>query len=221
LRIEFRAILFDLDGTLLDTLADIANAANAALRRLSMPTHSIDKYRYFVGDGAGCLAQRVLGPAGRDEKLLERCRKAIAEEYQKCWSENTRPYPGIPELLAELEARGVPMAVLSNKPHDSTRIVIEFFFPDSPFRIVRGARPGVPIKPDPTAALQIAAELNVEPQRVIYLGDTDTDMKTAVAAGMFAAGALWGFRTAGELTAAGARMLLKTPVEVATLLDGR
>jgi phosphoglycolate phosphatase len=113
------------------------------------------------------------------------------------------------------------MAVLSNKPHDSTRTVIEFFFPGNPFQIVRGARPGVPIKPDPTAALQIAAELHVEPQRVIYLGDTDTDMKTAVAAGMFAAGALWGFRTAGELTAAGARTLLKTPTEVAALLDSR
>ncbi len=221
LKIEFRAILFDLDGTLLDTLADIANAANAALRRLGLPTHSIDKYRYFVGDGAGCLAQRVLGQAGRDEKMLERCRQSIAEEYQKCWSENTRPYPGVPELLAEMEARGVPMAVLSNKPHDATATVIEFFFPGNPFRIVRGARPGVPIKPDPTAALQIAAELHVEPQRLIYLGDTDTDMKTAVAAGMFPAGALWGFRTADELSAAGARILLKTPAEVTTLLDGR
>ncbi len=206
MKIEFRAILFDLDGTLLDTLADIANAANAALRRLGLPTHSIDKYRYFVGDGAGCLAQRVLGEAGRDEKMLERCRQSIAEEYQKCWSENTRPYPGIAELLAELEARGVPMAVLSNKPHDATRTVIEFFFPGNPFQIVRGARPGVPIKPDPTAALQIAAELHVEPAHSIYLGDTDPDMKTAVAAGMFAAGA---------------RTLLKTPAEVTTLLDGR
>lgn len=219
--IEFHAILFDLDGTLLDTLADIANAANAALLRLNLPTHPVDKYRRFVDDGAGCLAQRVLGQAGGDEKTVERCRQIIAEEYQKCWADNTRPYPGMPELVAELSARGVPMAVLSNKPHDATMRVVEFFFPDKPFRVVRGARPGVPIKPDPAAALQIAAELRIEPQRFIYLGDTDTDMRTAVAAGMFAAGALWGFRTAEELCATGAQTLLKTPAEVITLLDGR
>jgi phosphoglycolate phosphatase len=186
-----------------------------------LPTHAIDKYRRFVGDGAGCLAQRVLGPAGEDEKLLERCRQTIAEEYQKCWADNTRPYPGITELLAEMETRGVPMAVLSNKPHDATMRVVEHYFSDKPFQIVRGARPGVPIKPDPTAAIQIAAELRIEPAQFIYLGDTDTDMKTAVAAGMFAAGALWGFRTADELTASGARTLLKTPTDIATLLDGR
>lgn len=220
-KIEFRAILFDLDGTLLDTLADIANAANAALTRMGLPTHSIDKYRRFVGDGAGCLARRVLGEAGRDEKMLEQCRQAIAEEYQKRWAENTRPYPGLPELLGELNARGVPMAVLSNKPHEATMTVVEFFFPGNPFRIVRGAQPGVPIKPDPTAALRIAAGLHVEPERFIFLGDTDTDMKTAVAAGMFGAGALWGFRTAEELAATGAQALLRTPAEVATLLDGR
>lgn len=125
------------------------------------------------------------------------------------------------ELLAELRDRGVPMAVLSNKPHDATLRVVEHFFPDEPFRIVRGARPGVPIKPDPTAAIQIAAELRIEPARFIYLGDTDTDMKTAVAAGMFAAGAVWGFRTAEELAASGARTLLKTPAEVAGFFDGR
>jgi phosphoglycolate phosphatase len=221
LSIEFHAILFDLDGTLLDSLADIAGAANAALRRLGLATHPIDQYRRFVGDGAGCLAQRVLGEAGRDEKILERCRQAIAEEYQTCWADHTRPYPGVPELLAELKARGVPMAVLSNKPHEATMMVVESFFPSNPFRVVRGARPGVPIKPDPTAALQIAADLHVEPQRFIYLGDTDTDMKTAVAAGMFAAGAIWGFRTAEELSATGARTLLETPAEIVPLLDGR
>jgi phosphoglycolate phosphatase len=221
LSIEFHAVLFDLDGTLLDSLADITSSANAALRRLGLPTHSIDEYRYFVGDGAGCLAQRVLGEAGRDQHVLELCRQAIAEEYQKRWADHTRPYPGIPELLTELKARGVPMAVLSNKPHEATTMVVESFFPDHPFQVVRGARPDVPIKPDPTAALQIAAELHVEPQHFIYLGDTDTDMKTAVTAGMFAAGALWGFRTAEELSAAGARVLFETPADVLTLLDDR
>jgi len=216
---EFRAVLFDLDGTLLDTLADIAGAANAALERLGFPPHPMERYRYLVGDGAGCLARRVLGEAGRDEATAERCRLAIAEEYQTRWSQHTRPYAGIGELVAELRARGAPMVVLSNQPHDATTAVVDFFFPDKPFRVVRGAQPDVPIKPDPTAALQIARELSIEPGRFIYLGDTDTDMRTAVAAGMFPAGALWGFRTAGELTASGARVLLKTPRELLALLD--
>jgi phosphoglycolate phosphatase len=214
-------VLFDLDGTLLDTLADIARAANAALRRLGFPPHPVENYRYLVGDGAGCLARRVLGEAGNDEAMVERCRLAIAEEYQTRWSQNTRAYPGIPELLSELGARGVPMAVLSNKPHDATTAVVDYFFPGKPFRIVRGAQPGIPIKPDPTAALRIAQELGIEPGRFIYLGDTDTDMRTAVAAGMFPTGALWGFRTAEELTAAGARTLLKTPLKLLNLLDSR
>lgn len=219
MKIAFYAVLFDLDGTLLDTLLDIANAANAALTRLGFPTHPVETYRYLVGDGAGCLARRALSESDRDEKTLELCREAIAEEYQKRWAENTRPYPGIPELLAGLEARGVPMAVLSNKPHDATQAVVEKLLPDFHFQIVRGARPSVPIKPDPAAALHIAGELGIEPARFIYLGDTDTDMKTAKAAGMFGAGALWGFRTAEELSAAGAQALLKTPHEVLTLLE--
>ncbi len=219
--IDFCAVLFDLDGTLLDTLADIAGAANAALKHLGFPPHPVENYRYLVGDGAGCLARRILGEAGDDEAMVERCRLAIAEEYQTRWSQNTRAYAGIAELLAGLGARGVPMVVLSNKPHDATTSVVEFFFPGKPFRIVRGAQPGVPIKPDPTAALRIAQELSIEPGRFIYLGDTDTDMRTAVAAGMFPAGALWGFRTGEELTASGARVLLKTPLELLTLLDGR
>ena len=219
MKIEFQAVLFDLDGTLLDTLLDIANAANAALTRLGCPTHAVDSYRYLVGDGAGCLARRTLSESHRDEETVELCRQAIAEEYQKRWAENTRPYPGIAELLAELEARGVPMAVLSNKPHDATMAVVAKLLPDAHFQVVRGAQPGVPIKPDPTAALQIAAEIGVPPRRFIYLGDTDTDMRTATAAAMFAAGALWGFRTAGELSAAGAQILLKTPYELLTLLE--
>ncbi|UCC98398.1 MAG: HAD family hydrolase [Phycisphaerales bacterium] len=219
MKIEFHAVLFDLDGTLLDTLADIAAAANAALERLGFSPRPIESYRHFVGDGAGCLARRVLGEGRDDEATVERCRRAIAEQYQKCWAQTTRPYPGVHELVAELRRRGVPMAVLSNKPHEATARVVEHFFPENPFHIVRGALPDVPIKPDPAAAFQIAEELSVEPSQFIYLGDTDTDMRTAVAAGMFPAGVLWGFRTADELTASGAKILLNTPADVLNLLS--
>jgi phosphoglycolate phosphatase len=221
LKIEFQAILFDLDGTLLDTLADIACAANAGLKELGFPTHPIESYRRFVGDGAGCLARRVMPEDHQDDETVERCREIIAAEYAKCWADNTKLYPGVSELLAELHERGIPMAVLSNKPHDSTRTVVEGYFPDHYFKVVRGSLPSVPIKPDPAGALLIAEELDIPPGRFVYLGDTDTDMRTAVAAGMFAAGALWGFRTAEELTANGAKALLKKPQELLNLLDRR
>jgi len=124
-------------------------------------------------------------------------------------------------MLAELQAREIPMAVLSNKPHDATRTVVEGYFPDCHFNIVRGALPSVPVKPDPAGAIQIAEELDIMPARFVYLGDTDTDMRTAVAAGMFAAGAIWGFRTAGELAANGAKIIVKTPQEVVNLFNAK
>ncbi len=217
--IEFQAIIFDLDGTLLDTLADIANSTNAALSRLGFPVHPVDAYRYFLGDGMDHLVRRALPEGHHDGKTLGKCNKAILDEYRNRWAENTEPYPGIPELLCELEKRGILIAVLSNKPDAFTKQTIEKFLPDFHFEIVRGAKPSVPVKPDPAAALQIADELGIPPQRFIYLGDTDTDMQTAVSANMFPAGALWGFRTAEELSASGAKALLKTPQDILILLD--
>jgi phosphoglycolate phosphatase len=219
LKIEFQAILFDLDGTLLDTLADIARAANAGLKELGFPTHPVENYKRFVGDGAGCLARRVLPADHQNDQTVKRCRDIIRDEYAKCWADNTKPYPGVPELLDELQARGVPMAVLSNKPDEATRAVVKGYFPDCCFRVVRGAMPSVPIKPDPAGALLIAEELDIQARRFVYLGDTDTDMRTAVAAGMFPAAALWGFRTADELTANGAKVLLKKPQEVLNFFE--
>jgi phosphoglycolate phosphatase len=200
-------------------LTDIAHAANAGLKQLGFPTHPVESYKRFVGDGAGCLARRVMPEDHQDDQTVERCREIIAAEYAKCWADNTRLYPGAPELLAELHERGIPMAVLSNKPHESTRMVVEGYFPDHYFQVVRGSLPSVPIKPNPAGALQIAEELDILPERFVYLGDTDTDMRTAVAAGMFPAGALWGFRTAEELIENGAKILLKTPEEVAVIFN--
>jgi len=196
---KFQAILFDLDGTLLDTLADIANATNAALNRLGLPTHPRNVYRYFLGGGMDCLVRRAVPRLCHDSETLKKCHEAIMDEYRSRWAQNTRPYPGIAELLAELDKRGIVRAVLSNKPDDFTKRTVERFLGDFHFEIVRGARPPVPVKPDPTSAIQIAEELDIPPGRLIYLGDTDTDMQTANAAQMFAAGALWGFRTAAEL----------------------
>jgi phosphoglycolate phosphatase len=172
-----------------------------------------------VGDGTGTLIRRIVPEQHQDDRTLERCNEAISDEYGKRWAENTRPYPGIPQLLAELEHRGIPKVVLSNKRDHFTKITVKNLLPGFHFQIVRGAQPSVPTKPDPAGALQIADELGIAPGRFIYLGDTNTDMQTANAAGMFAAGVLWGFRTAEELAANGAKVLLKAPLEVLDLLD--
>ncbi|MHC4628864.1 MAG: HAD family hydrolase [Planctomycetota bacterium] len=216
---RFQAILFDLDGTLLDTLADIANSVNAALTQLGFPTHQRDAYRYFLGSGMDYLVRRAVPEGFKDSKTLKKCREAMVDEYRNRWAQNTRPYPGITELLAELDKRGIVKAVLSNKPDDFTKRTVEKLLGDSHFDIIRGARPEIPLKPDPTSAAGIAAELDMPPTSFVYLGDSDIDMQTARAAGMFAAGALWGFRTAEELSANGAQVLLKAPREVLSLLD--
>ena len=216
---KFQAVMFDLDGTLLDTLADIANATNAALTKLGFPTHPQEAYRYFLGGGRDCLVRSTVPQSCHDSETLKKCGDAITQEYRSCWDQNTRAYRGIPELLTELDNRGIVKVVLSNKPHDFTTMTVDKLLSGFSFEIVHGAKPGIPVKPDPTSAILIAEQLDIPPEQFIYLGDTDTDMQTANAAGMFAAGVLWGFRTAEELLTNGAQALLQTPQEVLNLLD--
>ncbi len=213
------SILFDLDGTLLDTLQDLADSMNAVLSELGYPSHPLASYRYFVGDGVANLARRVLpGEAGRDETVVQEVVGRMRKEYGARWHQKTRPYEGIPELLEAARLRGAKLAVLSNKPHPATLEVISHFFPAVPFDAVLGARPQVPIKPDAGAALEVARILSRPPGDFLYVGDTNTDMQTAVAAGMYPVGALWGFREADELIAAGARTLVAHPRDVLSLL---
>jgi len=211
---RFRAVLFDLDGTLADTLVDLANAVNYALSTLGCPTHPVAAYRYFVGDGARNLILRSL-PENR-VSLADQALALMREHYEAHCFDNTRVYPGIRELLAAL--RGRTLAVLSNKPDAFTRRMVAHYFPDKPFAAVRGQVAHLPIKPDPTMALQMASELGIPPSEWVYLGDTSTDMRTAHAAGMFAVGVLWGFRDREELLAAGAQQLVARPEEVLRLL---
>lgn len=211
---SYQAVLFDLDGTLLDTLADLGDSMNRVLRRAGFPEHPLEAYKYFVGDGMEKLALRALPEEGRDSANAARITTAMKEEYGRHWADKTRPYPGIPELLAELERMRIPAAVFSNKPDEFTRKMIAAFFPGRRFGAVIGARPGVPKKPDPGVPLEIAAALGISPSGFVYLGDTNTDMQTAVAAGMYPVGALWGFRTAAELEASGAKRLIANPREI-------
>jgi phosphoglycolate phosphatase len=216
---HFEAVIFDLDGTLLDTLEDIANAANSTLAKHGFPSHEADAYRYFIGDGMTMLMSRALPPEKRNDDLIAEGVTAFRKEYGRTWNVNTRPYEGIPELLEALVARKVRMAVLSNKPDDFTKRCTHAFLEDWPFEMILGLRQDVPHKPDPTGALEIAEHLQITPAHILYLGDTAVDMKTAVNAGMFPIGALWGFRTLDELVENGARGTIKHPMELLNYLD--
>jgi len=207
----FRAVLFDLDGTLLNTLDDLADAMNSVLAAQGLPVHPTDAYRYFVGDGARALAERVLPPDHDDPELVDVCLSKFRAAYAQNWDAKTRPYPGIPGLLDALTTAGIPMAVFSNKPHDDTVRCVVNLLPTWTFMAVFGLREGVPRKPDPAGALEIAAAAGMLPAEFAYLGDTATDMQTAVAAGMFPVGALWGFRTEQELLDNGAQMVIREP----------
>ena len=213
---KFRAVLFDLDGTLLDTLADIAHAANTVLEQLGLPTHPVDAYRLFIGEGVAVLFRRALG--FDDEAAVDRCVAAFRDEYGRSWNVRTRPYDGIPELLDALADRGVGLTLLSNKPDAFTRLCAEHYLARWPFRAVLGARDGVPKKPDPASALEIAAQLGLEPGQFAYLGDSAVDMLTARRAGMYPVGASWGFRPVTELHEGGARAVVDHPRELLDLL---
>lgn len=211
-----RAVMFDLDGTLADSLADLANATNAALTAVGCPVHPRAKYRVLVGDGARVLCERAL-PADRQDLLDATLGRMRAHYDAHCFDE-TRLYPGIPELVRELHRRGDRLAVLSNKPDVFTKRMIEHFFKPNPFDAVRGQQLNVPLKPDPTGALEIARELNIPADEWLYLGDTNTDMLTAKAAGMVAVGVLWGFRDREELVGSGAEEIVAAPADVFKLL---
>ena len=216
MKYDFRAVLFDLDGTLADTLNDLANATNWALAQVGCPPHPVDSYRYRVGDGARELCARAL-PADKQE-LTDQVLRLMGRRYDEHCFDLTKLYPGIPEMVSALAERQFKLAVLSNKPDKFTRRMIAYYFNPSPFAVVRGQLPNVPLKPDPTAAVQIAQELAIAPARWLYLGDTNTDMRTACGAGMHPVGVLWGFRDRAELLQSGAEHILAKPRDVLDLL---
>ena len=210
-----RAVLFDLDGTLTNTLDDIADAMNRSLRLHGLPEWPVDAYRYLVGDGAKKLAERAV--RGRRELAL-----SVQREYQAYYQEHTRvktkPYDGVPEMLRALQDRGIPLAVFSNKPDADTKNVVAYYFPEIRWTVVRGQVEGVPVKPDPAGALAVAEALGASPDDVLYVGDTSTDMQCALNAGMHPVGVLWGFRTEAELRENGAEKLTAQPEDVLTML---
>lgn len=216
--ISFSAAIFDLDGTLLSTLEELAAACNAALARLQLPTHEVDAYRHFVGAGAKTLAWRVLPQEHKTPEIHEALYAALLEEYQNFINTLSHPYAGIPESLARLTSAGKKVAVLSNKPDALTKLAVQKFLPSITFSAIQGGKDTVPLKPEPESALGLAKQMNESPENIIFVGDSDIDMQTANNAGMIAVGAVWGFRGAKELTEAGAKILLDTPEELGKLV---
>ncbi len=215
---RFSTIIFDLDGTLLDTLADIAGAANQVLEQVGAPAEPVDRYRYYVGDGVINLFSRALPEELRTEDNVRSCVNSFGEAYSQHWNIHTKPYKGIPELLASLLSARLKTAVLSNKPHEFTKQCIAGFLPEHPFHLVLGQSELIPPKPDPTGLLNVVQTLKVPTENCLYVGDTATDMQTAVAVGMFAVGVTWGFRPPQELVDNGAQALIDRPVELLQLI---
>jgi len=226
--VRLDALIFDLDGTLADSLADIGGAMNRLLARHGFPSQPLDAYRQYVGEGAENLVRRTfLTATGRDWKTgaadgfpapLAELTEAYRQEYAALEHESSQPYPGVDAMLDGVVARRRKMAVLSNKRDDFTRHLVQHRFARWPFVAVRGEMDGVPRKPDPTAALELSLALNVRPERIGFVGDTPIDVLTARNAGMVSIAVLWGFRSRAELEAAGAKIFIARPGELLRLL---
>jgi phosphoglycolate phosphatase len=196
-----KPIIFDLDGTLVESLPGIAASLNRALIAHGLPGHSHMAVRGFIGDGARMLAQRALTGVSRLD-LLESVIKFFGADYAVSWQSGTTVYPGILPLLEKLRTRGIPLAVLSNKPHPFTLEIAEKLFPDQTFTVILGNREGLPHKPDPTGALEMAATLGAPPEDCTLVGDSTMDLDTAKNAGMSSIAVTWGYHDAARLSAA-------------------
>jgi phosphoglycolate phosphatase len=212
-----KAVIFDLDGTLVDSLADIAGSLNHALAELGQPTRTLEEVRTLVGYGAAELVKGALPPARRED-LYEETLARYRARYRSHLVVHTRPFEGIDEVLEALEARAIPKAVLTNKPHGPSVELVGRLLGRFRFDVVLGQQEGVPHKPDPTGALSIARTLGVSPSECVLVGDGDTDVTTARRAGMVAVGCLWGLRTREELLEAGAQELVAHPRELLGVL---
>ena len=213
-----KAILFDLDGTLLNTIDDLAFSVNTILSKHGFPTHEVEAYKYFVGNGARLMVSRAMPESERSEEMIAQCVAEVREVYNEHMLDKTCAYDGIAELLDELVRRKIRLAVLSNKPDRATLLLVEKYLGTERFAVVRGAIDGVALKPEPQASLLIAQALNVEPSQCLHVGDSGTDMLTAKNSGMTGIGVLWGFRQKDELLENGAQHVISAPGELLDML---
>ncbi|MCT7510225.1 HAD family hydrolase [Aliarcobacter cryaerophilus] len=211
-----KTVIFDLDGTLLDSIEDIASSMNKVLESLQLPTHKIEDYKHFVGGGVDILVENAL--SNQSKEIKDEVTKRFKIEYDGKLHSKTLPYDGIYDLLDELKKLDINLAVLSNKPHEFTVSYVNHFFKNYNFKEIHGQKKDVPKKPDPKAALDIVKFLNSSCENTYFIGDTKIDMQTAKSANMTAIGVLWGFRDENELRDFGADFIVSNPLEILKII---
>ena len=213
-----KLIIFDLDGTLLDTIDDLATSVNHALRKNGYPEHELSEYPFFVGNGISKLIERAMPEKVRTDENVLRLRQDFVAYYTQHNTDLTAPYPGIAELVAELSRRGIGMAVASNKYQEATLKLATHYFGAGTFRVVLGQREGIATKPDPAIVSDILAETGTTREETLYVGDSGVDMRTAANAGLRSVGVTWGFRPRTELEENGAVHIIDSPEQLLDLL---
>jgi phosphoglycolate phosphatase len=216
-RMKFKGIIFDLDGTLVNSLEDISDAMNKVLTALNYPTHTYDTYQYFIGSGLRNLVSKALPATNNSDDEIESCFECMVDEYTKICTLKTKPYKGIIELLENLTSQNIKMAVFSNKAHELTKKIASEIFPKQ-FDTAIGLRTEALKKPNPFEAIEISKKWNLKPEEILFVGDSDIDMKTAINANMFPVGVTWGYRTEDELKSSGAKAVINNASELIEIL---
>ncbi|UUW10488.1 HAD family hydrolase [Flavobacterium plurextorum] len=214
---KFKGIIFDLDGTLVNSLHDISDAMNTVLENLNYPTHTYDTYQYFIGSGLRNLVSKALPSSNNKEEQIEICFKMMIQEYRKICTSKTKPYDGIVELLENLTSQNIKLAVFSNKADELTKKIASEIFPNH-FDAAVGLSTEELKKPNPFEAIEISKKWNLKPEEILFVGDSDIDMKTAVNANMFPVGVSWGYRTEEELKSSGAKLVINNASELIEIL---
>ena len=216
---RYEAVIFDLDGTLIDSVTDLGNAVNRVLAAHGLPTHDVPNYKAFVGDGAETMVRRALPDEYRDNQTIQQCLAEFLEDYYENFDVDTVLYDGIPDLLDILSHKSIKLSILTNKPYKIAIKFLDTILSHWKFDIVVGQKNGLPKKPDPTGAFLVSKKIAVSNEKIVYLGDSGIDMKTAVSADMLPVGVLWGFRGRDELINSGARYLIEEPLEINDLIE--
>ena len=214
---KYKGIIFDLDGTLVDSLEDLADAMNQVLESKNFPTHSYEKYQFFIGNGIRVLVSNALPESHKDKALIDECYDSMIAIYSKACAIKTKPYNGISDLINHLKSLNIKLGVFSNKSDELTKEVVSTIFPDC-FEMVVGLTTEELKKPNPTKAIEISTIMGVPIEEMLFVGDSDIDMITATNANILGVGVLWGYRSEEDLLASGAKYILKHPSDLIAIL---
>ncbi len=214
---EIKSVIFDLDGTLIDSIQDIADCTNEMLQNNGLGAYPVETYIGWIGNGARILIEKAV-PDVKDPAIIDKLLADYISIYTQKYNIKTRLYPGVDKFLDILVEKNIPFSILTNKPHAETLKIAGFYLKKWPFRHIFGQREGIPKKPDPQVAIQIVKDLNTRPAETLFVGDSSTDIKTAVAAGMLPVGVTWGYGTIDSMKSAGASQLIDTAEKLIQLV---